>query len=196
MDLAEAFQSRPGRGFANDDIWIVWDERLSMRGIDHADSEACAHQGIECGDFVFVERKHLVVSRKQSRGGRKRIFVAEDRVGRGNGGFANCKTNVHIAEIDHAEDTARKRPGGRDERIVIVRVAVDDAAAEMGKLGNGFGFKKVEELFGESSSLRILNMGKIRASPERAGEIPFELAVSGGMREIKESGIDFGEKTT
>ncbi len=144
---------------------------------------------------MFSERKRFVVSRKHGSGGRKRIFLAENGVGSGNGGFADRVTHVHIAEVDDAENAARKRPRGGDERVVIVRVTVDYAPAEMGKIGNGFGFKEVEKLFGERAALRILEMGKNFASPERAGEIPLKFAVRGGMGEIEEGEIDFGEKT-
>src|SRR5208282_3205795 len=42
MDFGEALEGLPGWGFADGDVRIIWNERLSMGGIDDAHGEAGA----------------------------------------------------------------------------------------------------------------------------------------------------------
>ena len=101
---------------------------------------------------------------------------------------------VHVAEIDDAENLARLRPWRADQGVVIVGVAIDHAAAEVGKIRNGIGFEEIEKLFRESAALRIRDIGKIIAGPQGAGEIPLEFADCSGMRKIKECEIEFAKE--
>ena len=176
MDFGEALEGLPGWGFADGDVRIIWNERLSMGGIDDAHGEAGAEERKEDSDFLFVQRKRLVIGGEDSAGGGKRMFLAEDSIGGGDGGLGYREADVHIAEVDDAENAAGLRPGRRYEGVMVVGVSVNDAAAEIRKLWDGFALEKSEELFGESALFWIADVGKIIASLERAGEIPFEFA--------------------
>ncbi len=74
---------------------------------------------------------------------------------------------------------------------MIVGIAVNYAAAKMRETRERFGFEESKKLSGESATLGIVDVGKIVTRPERAGNVPFQVAGCGGMRKIQKCGVDF-----
>lgn len=196
MNLGQPFESAPGRRFADRDVGIVRNKRLPMGGVDHAHSEARAHQRIEHCDLVLVQWKYVVIGGKNRRRSRERIFLTENSVGGGNRGLANRKGRVHIAKIDNADDPPGLRPGRRHERVVVVGVPINDTLAKMGKIRHRLRFEEVEKPLRERAPLDVRDIGKILAGPKGAGKIPFEFALRGRMTEIQQSGIHLCKELT
>jgi hypothetical protein len=166
-----------------------------VRRIDDADRKARRQEGKERGDFFFAERMDAVISSKDGGGKGERIVVAEDGVGGRDGGFCDGDGFVHVAKVDDREGLAGLRPGRRDESVVVVGIAIDDAATKMRDARKGFAFEEVEEIGGKRATLYIFDVWKKFAGPEGTGEIPFQVAFGEGMRKIEERDIDFGEQT-
>ena len=120
--------------------------------------------------------------------------MTEDGVGGGDGWFRNGKARVHIAKVDQARYAARLRPRGRNEGVMVVGVAINNAAAKIWKKWYGLGFEKIEEVFDKRATLGVTDVEKIIARPERTGEIPFEIADCGWVAVIEQCGIDLCEE--
>jgi len=86
-------------------------------------------------------------------------------------------------------------PGRRNENVVVVGIAINDAAPKVWDAREGFVFEEMEEISGEGAAFGIFDVSKKLARPEGSREIPFKLAFGEGVREIEERGVDFGEET-
>ena len=158
MNLGEALQGGPRRSFADSNVGIARDERFAVRRVDDADSEARGQEWKKRGDFFFGERMDAVIGGQNGGNSGERIVVAEDGIGGGDGGLSDGDGLVHVAEVDHRNDLARLRPGRRDERVVVVGVAVDDAATKVRNMRKGFAFEEVEQIGSEETTLGIFDV--------------------------------------
>jgi hypothetical protein len=89
---------------------------------------------------------------------------------------------------------AGMRPGRRNESVVVVGITVDHAATKVRDERKSFTFEEVEEIGGQGATIGIFDVCEKFAGPEGTCEIPLQIALSEGMREIEERGIDFGEE--
>ncbi len=101
---------------------------------------------------------------------------------------------VYVAKIDHVGDFARLRPGIAHENVVIVGVAVDDAAAQPRQRRNHIRIVQPEEFFDEGAALRISDVLNIVLYPNGSRGIPLQLPVRGRMREGMQRGIHLAKK--
>jgi hypothetical protein len=58
----------------------------------------------------------------------------------------------------------------------------------------GFTLEEVEEIGSEGTTIGIFDVCEKFAGPEGTCEIPLQIALGEGMREIEERGVDFGEE--
>jgi hypothetical protein len=99
---------------------------------------------------------------------------------------------MHITQINNGNDLAG---GGRNESVVIVGVAINDAAAKAREKRKGLALEKIEEMLRKCTARWIGNAREKFARPEGASNVPFEIALCGGVRKIEERGIDFRKET-
>jgi len=81
-----------------------------------------------------------VVATKNFGGGGERSVFAQDGVGGGDGGIGDGDGVMDVAEVYDGSNEAGLR---RDQGVVVVGVAIDDAAAKMREGGNGFLFEEI-----------------------------------------------------
>src|SRR5579864_5079025 len=93
---------------------------------------------------------------------------------------------VHISEIDHADYFSRLRPRWADQHIVIVGIAVNDAATQGWQGGNYFRLVKRKELFDERTLRRIPDVRQKLPNPTRSRKVPFQVPMRSRMREMRE----------
>jgi len=131
----------------------------------------------------------------EDRGGSgERTVVAEDGVGSSDGRFGNREGFVHVTEVEDGENQSGLRPSRRNKSVVIVGVAVDDAATKVRNTGQDFTFEEVEEIGGERALLEISDVSKKLACPEGTPDVPLEIAFGEGVGKVKESDVDFGKE--
>ena len=195
MNFGQALERGPRWSFRDGDIGIAGDQRFAMRGVDDADGEARGHQRKERCDFLFSERMRAMVRAQNGGSSGERIVVPKDRVGGGDGRFGNGDGLVHVAKVDHGDNLSRLRPRRRDESVVVVGIAIDDAATKLRNARQGFAFEQVEEIRGQRAALWALDVWEKFTSPERTSQIPLQVALGEGMRKIEERDIDFSEQT-
>jgi len=89
---------------------------------------------------------------------------------------------------------AGMRPRRRNKSVVVVGITVDHAATKVRDERKGFTFEEVEETGGQGATIGIFDVCEKFAGPEGTCEIPLQIALGEGMREIEERGVDFGEE--
>ena len=77
---------------------------------------------------------------------------------------------------------------------MVIGIPVDHAATKVRDERKGFTFEEVEEIGGEGATIGIFDVCEKFAGPEGTCEIPLQIALGEGMREIEERGVDFGEE--
>src|SRR5690348_4958887 len=194
VDVRPFFESIPGRRLGDGNVWIVGHKSLAMRGICHTDREAHADQRIEKCDFIFGQRQSAVISNDNLSGSLQRVVFAKDGISSGDGGLGNRDAVVHVAEIDHADDFSRLRPGRADEHVVIVRVSINDAVAERRQSWDDLRFVKIQEFLNEGAKGWSGDVSEVAANPGGAGQIPLQFAMRGGVGKIGECIIHFSKK--
>jgi len=194
MNLGEAVESRPCRCFGDSEVGIAGDERLAMSGVDYTDGKASSQKWKERGDFLLSDRVDAMIGGKDRGGSGERIVVVKDGVGSGDGGLGNREGFVHVTEVADRENQTGLRPRRRNEGVVIVGVAVDDATTKVRNPGQGFTFEEVQEIRGEGALLGIFDVREKLAGPEGTRDVPLEIAFGKGVRKVKESDVDFGEE--
>lgn len=165
-----------------------------MSGVDYTDGEASSQQWKERGDFLFGDRVDAMIGGQDRGGGRERTVVAEDGVGSSDGRFGNSEGFVHVAEVEDGENLSGLRPSRRNKSVVIVGVAVEDAATKVRNAGQDFTFEEVEEIGGEGTVLEISDVRKKLACPEGTADVPLEIAFGEGVGKVKQSDVDFGKE--
>src|SRR5215467_8743620 len=90
---------------------------------------------------------------------------------------------MHVAEVDHTGDFARLRPKSAYQNVVVVGVAVNDAAAQAWQPRYHFGFVKCKKSLNQRAVLRAFDFWDVFFDPRSARGIPFEFALRGGMLE-------------
>src|SRR5580704_4647747 len=194
MNRRKLFERFPRGSLADRDIRIAWDERFAMRGVCDADGEPHPNERIEDADFSFLERKGFVIADDDGARRLQRVFLAEHRVGGGNCDLGDSEAVMHVSEINHADYFSRLRPRRTNQDVVIVGVAMDDAAAQRGQCRTNVRFVQREELFDECAPTGITNVMQMVSNPVGASEVPFQFPLGGWMRKICEGGIHFAEK--
>ena len=89
---------------------------------------------------------------------------------------------------------AGMRPGRRNESVAVVGITVDHAATKVRDARKGFTLEEVEEIGSEGTTIGIFDVCEKFAGPEGTCEIPLQIALGEGMREIEERGVDFGKE--
>ena len=149
-----------------------------MRRVDNADGEPRGHQREKHGNFVVVQRKTPMISGENRTCGGDRVLFAKNRVGRGDGRLRDGQACVHVAKIDDAHDLSGFRRYRPDKSVVIVGIAIDDAATEVVEAGNSLPLEQIQEMLSESAPLGIGDSRKLLEGPKRTAEIPLQNAVS------------------
>lgn len=165
MNFAEALERGPSRSFGNGDVGIVGDKTLAVGRVDDADGESSGEKREKGGDFVLIERENPVVSGDDGKNGSEGIAFAQGGIGAGDGEFADEQAAMHVAKVDDAQNPLRLRPGWRNQDVIVVGVAVDDASTHFGKTGQSFEFEQIEEAGGQFPSSGVLHNEEIVASP-------------------------------
>jgi hypothetical protein len=89
---------------------------------------------------------------------------------------------------------ARMWPGRRNESVVVIGIPVDHAATKVRDARKGFTLEEVEEIGSEGTTIGNFDVCEKFAGPEGTCEIPLQIALGEGMREIEERGVDFGKE--
>src|SRR5580700_4185850 len=194
MNRAKPLERFPSGGLTDGHVRIVGDDRFTMRGIRDADGQPHPDEGVEKTDLRLLEGKNMVIAADDSARSTERVSLAKDGVRGGNGNLRNGQTVVHISEIDHADYFSRLRPGRTDQHVVIVGIAIDDAAAQRRKCRNHVRFIQPKKSLDERAPTGIVNVAEVRSNPTGAREVPFQLPMRGRMRKIRQSGIHLTEK--
>jgi len=101
---------------------------------------------------------------------------------------------MHVAEIDHARDSSRLRPGRADENVAIVGVAVNHAAPEPRQDRNNIALIERQEFLDHLPPRGVADVLQVATNPRGARKIPFQFALCGVVREIGKRGVNFAEE--
>ena len=126
--------------------------------------------------------------------GGDRVFFAENCVGRGEGRLRDGQACVHVAKIDDAHDLSGPRRNRPDKSVVIVAIAIDDAAPEAVEAGNSLLLEQIQEMLSKSAPLGVNDRGKHLEGPKRPAEIPLQNAVCRRVRKIQEGRVHLGKE--
>src|SRR6478672_5244053 len=104
-----------------------------------------------------------------------------------------CRRAISVSSSAHAAWYPRTRFAGDD--VVVVRVAVDDAAAEAGQGGHDLGLEPREGELDPQAPPRVRDQGYRVANRARAAEVPLEVRpLRGRMREVQEGPVHLPEQ--
>ncbi len=135
VNLREALEGIPGGLLTDGDIGVVGLKRLAVGGIGDAHGQPHGDQRVENRQLGLLQCESPVISRHNGGCRAEHVLLSQDGVRSGDGRLSHSQPVVHVAKIDHADHFSRLRPRSADEYVVIVRVAIDDAALKMRKDG-------------------------------------------------------------
>ena len=136
VDPVEPLERGPRRGLAHRDVGVAGGRARPHRGVRNTHRETRADEGEEERDLLRLEREGGVVA-GDDRGRRgERVVLAQERVGRRDRRLRHEEAVVQVAEIEEARHLAGMGVGRADQDVVVVRVAVDDAAPQAGEGGH------------------------------------------------------------
>src|SRR5271157_2876660 len=165
-----------------------------MRRVDNTYGESRCHKSEKHSEFVAVQRKTPMISGENRACGPDRVLLAENRVGRGDGRLRNGQARVHITKVNNAHDLPGLRRNRSDKNVVIVGIAIDDAATKALETGDSLLLEQVQEMLSESAPLGINDRGKLLEGPERSAEIPFQDVVCRRMGKIQQGRVHFAQE--
>ncbi len=190
-------QQRPGWLLADDEVGVVGVERLLVGGQGDAGCQAGADEGGEQVEFQVCEGQGGVVASHHVSGGGQWIGLVEHGVSGGDCQLKNGGGVHHVAKINQPGDAARLLAPGRDQHVVVVGVAVDDALAQFRQTGNHLVLKMFQYVLDERKLIRLLNSVDALADGFTGkGHVPMQMAVHGGMAEIGKSDGGASQKVT
>src|SRR6516164_4533703 len=103
VNLGKAGERFPRRSFRDDDIGLIWHERLALSRIHDAYRKAHADQWKQYRQLNFLKGKHAVKSLHQRGRRREWLGLAEKGISRCDRRFGNDKPVVHVTEINDAD---------------------------------------------------------------------------------------------
>src|SRR5712692_10479866 len=147
VDLCEPLQGFPRRLLADRNVRVVRLKRLAVHRIGDADGQPRADQSIENGQLQLIKWKRTVVSRDDGSCCLQRVIVSKNAVCGGNRRLRCSDPVMHVAKINHAHDLPRLRPRIIDQHVVVVRIAVNYAAAQLRQDRHDFRLIEREKFF-------------------------------------------------
>ena len=123
----------------------------------------------------------------------ERVVLAQERVGRRDRRLRHEEAVVQVAEVEEARHLAGMGVGRADQDVVVVRVAVDDAASQAGEGGHDLRLVAREHPLDERPPLRLPHVPEGAADPRGAGEVPLEVAVGLGVVEAREGRVELAQ---
>ncbi len=189
----QPLQQRPGRRLADEQILVVRVVDAADGGDDHAQAEPEPDQSAQHVNLRLRERIRGVVPGHQRLPGRDRVLLAEAGVCARDRGLGDRPGPDHVAEIDQPRDPnlALGQRTAADENVRVVRIVVDDRAAELAARSLDRGLTAVGALRYEGAASGILDRFEMVADqPGRALRPPHERTVGGGGVHSGEHEVD------
>ncbi len=124
----------------------------------------------------------------------ERVVLVQERVGRRDRRLRHEEAVVHVAEVDEARHLAGMGVRRADQDVVVVRVAVDDAASQAGEGGHDLRLEAREHPLDERPPLRLAHVPECAADPRGAREVPLEVPVGLGVVEAGEGRVELAEQ--
>ena len=194
VHAVQALERLPGGGLAHRDVGVAGRVSRPHRRAGHAHREARPGEREQQPDLLLPEREGGVVARDDRGGGGQRVVLAEERVRGRDRGLRDEEPVVHVAEIEEAGHRAGEGTGRAHEDVVVVGVAVDDAAPQAGERRRDLGLVTGERPLDEGPPCRVLHVVERAADPRGAGEVPLEVAVGLGVLEARERLVHLAEE--
>ena len=194
VDFCQPRQCFPSGLLGDCDVRVVRLNGFAVRRIGDAHRQTRADQRIENGQLQFIQWKCAVISRDDGSCSLKRVIVSENAVSGGNRRLRRSDPVVHIAKINQAHDLARLRPRIVDQHVVVVRIAVNYAAAQLRQDRHDFRLIEREKSLHQRAPLRIGDVLDIVFDPTRARRIPFQFAFRSRVRKRLQRRVHLPQK--
>ncbi len=194
VERVQLLERRPRGRLAHARVRVAAARARARRRHDDTHRQARRHERRHESDLRLLERQRGVVAGDDGGHRRERVFLSEQRVGRGDRRLGHQQPVMHVAEVEQAGHGAGKCPRVAQEHVVVVGVAVDHLAAQPRQRRCHLLPEARESACGEAAPRGIGDPLERRDEGECPRQVPGKLAARGRVREVGECPVQLPEQ--